>query len=69
MINTVSHSDLIKKKMSLQEFLSNNRGINDGADLPGERQAASMQQSTLHPTLLLTSLSLLSLSGATHKRL
>ena len=34
MLNTDAHSPQIKKKMSLEEFVRNNRGINGGYDLP-----------------------------------
>eukprot|EP00835_Amoeboradix_gromovi_P001369 NODE_61_length_25240_cov_0.547194.p4 type:complete len:435 gc:universal NODE_61_length_25240_cov_0.547194:15554-14250(-) len=33
MLNTDAHNQNIKKKMTLQEFLRNNRGIDDGKDL------------------------------------
>ena len=33
MLNTDAHSDQIEHKMSLQQFLSNNRGIDEGQDL------------------------------------
>lgn len=37
MLNTDLHSPMIKNKMTLEEFLRNNRGINgDGGDLPPE---------------------------------
>jgi hypothetical protein len=36
MLNTDAHNPNIKKKMSKQEFLSNNRGINSGEDVPAE---------------------------------
>eukprot|EP01052_Picozoa_sp_SAG31_P030726 SAG31_NODE_3177_length_4584_cov_10.428999_2_plen_1047_part_00 len=37
MLNTDLHSPMIKNKMTLEEFLRNNRGINgDGGDLPAE---------------------------------
>lgn len=36
MLNTDLHSDHIAKKMSLEEFIRNNRGINGGQDLPPE---------------------------------
>jgi brefeldin A-inhibited guanine nucleotide-exchange protein len=36
MLNTDAHSPKIAKKMTLAEFIRNNRGINDGADLPPE---------------------------------
>jgi len=36
MLNTDAHSPKIVKKMTLAEFLRNNRGINDGADLSPE---------------------------------
>ncbi|KAJ3192256.1 Brefeldin A-inhibited guanine nucleotide-exchange protein 2 [Irineochytrium annulatum] len=34
MLNTDQHSSQIKNRMEKQEFISNNRGINDNADLP-----------------------------------
>ena len=34
MLNTDAHSSQIKKKMTQQEFVNMNRGINDGGDLP-----------------------------------
>ena len=36
MLNTDAHSPKIVKKMTLAEFIRNNRGINDGADLPAD---------------------------------
>ncbi|KAJ0402624.1 hypothetical protein ATCC90586_010863 [Pythium insidiosum] len=36
MLNTDLHSDQIAKKMTLDEFVRNNRGINAGQDLPAE---------------------------------
>ncbi|CAI4056876.1 hypothetical protein SUVZ_02G2930 [Saccharomyces uvarum] len=36
MLNTDLHSSRIKNKMSLQEFLENNEGIDNGRDLPKE---------------------------------
>ena len=34
MLNTDAHSPQVKKRMSKADFLKNNRGINDGQDLP-----------------------------------
>ncbi|KAK6542923.1 guanine nucleotide exchange protein for ADP-robosylation factor [Orbilia ellipsospora] len=34
MLNVDQHSSKIKKRMSKEDFIKNNRGINDGADLP-----------------------------------
>jgi hypothetical protein len=34
MLNTDLHNDGVVKKMSLADFLRNNRGINDGEDVP-----------------------------------
>ena len=34
MLNTDAHSPQVKTRMSLEEFVRNNRGINDGGDLP-----------------------------------
>lgn len=36
MLNTDLHNDQIAKKMTLEEFIRNNRGINDNKDLPIE---------------------------------
>ncbi|KAL4166898.1 hypothetical protein KRP22_012385 [Phytophthora ramorum] len=36
MLNTDLHSDHIAKKMTVEEFVRNNRGINAGQDLPSE---------------------------------
>lgn len=36
MLNTDAHNPMVKNKMSKADFLRNNRGINDGGDLPAE---------------------------------
>ncbi|PKA60061.1 Brefeldin A-inhibited guanine nucleotide-exchange protein 2 [Apostasia shenzhenica] len=36
MLNTDAHNPLVKNKMSPEDFISNNRGIDDGKDLPEE---------------------------------
>lgn len=36
MLNTDAHNPMVKKKMSKEDFLRNNRGINDGGDLDQE---------------------------------
>ena len=36
MLNTDAHNPMVKSKMSKADFLRNNRGINDGGDLPAE---------------------------------
>jgi len=36
MLNTDAHSPQVKKRMTKNDFLKNNRGINDGQDLPEE---------------------------------
>jgi hypothetical protein len=36
MLNTDAHNPAIKKKMAKKEFVSNNRGIANGHDLPTE---------------------------------
>lgn len=36
MLNTDQHNTQVKKRMTKADFLKNNRGINDGADLPEE---------------------------------
>src|SRR5437762_13426048 len=34
MLNTDAHSPQVKNRMTKQDFIKNNRGINDGSDLP-----------------------------------
>jgi len=36
MLNTDQHSPQVKKRMTKEEFIKNNRGINDEGDLPKE---------------------------------
>lgn len=36
MLNTDAHNPQVKKRMTVMDFVKNNRGINDGADLPEE---------------------------------
>lgn len=36
MLNTDLHSDRIKRRMTKEDFIKNNRGINDNSDLPDE---------------------------------
>ncbi|KAG0377049.1 Brefeldin A-inhibited guanine nucleotide-exchange protein 2, partial [Mortierella sp. AD032] len=36
MLNTDQHSDNVKKRMDVKDFIKNNRGINDNANLPDE---------------------------------
>ncbi|KAG0038848.1 Brefeldin A-inhibited guanine nucleotide-exchange protein 1 [Podila clonocystis] len=36
MLNTDQHSDSVKRRMDVQDFIKNNRGINDNANLPDE---------------------------------
>ena len=36
MLNTDLHNPQVKKKMSKEEFLKNNRGINEGENLPSD---------------------------------
>lgn len=40
MLNTDAHNPQVKKKMTKADFIRNNRGINDGADLPEQFLAA-----------------------------
>jgi len=39
-LSTNQHNELVKKKMTLPQFISNNRGINGGKDVPKEMLAA-----------------------------
>ena len=36
MLNTDAHNPQVKNRMTKEEFIKNNRGINDGANLPDE---------------------------------
>lgn len=36
LLNTDAHNPQVKRRMTKEEFIKNNRGINDGADLPEE---------------------------------
>uniref|UniRef100_A0A1J3H684 Brefeldin A-inhibited guanine nucleotide-exchange protein 2 n=2 Tax=Noccaea caerulescens TaxID=107243 RepID=A0A1J3H684_NOCCA len=36
MLNTDAHNPMVKNKMSAEDFIRNNRGIDDGKDLPSE---------------------------------
>ncbi len=36
MLNTDAHNPMVSRKMTVDEFIRNNRGINDKADLPRE---------------------------------
>jgi Sec7-like guanine-nucleotide exchange factor len=36
MLNTDQHSSKVVKRMTKEDFIKNNRGINDNADLPDE---------------------------------
>jgi brefeldin A-inhibited guanine nucleotide-exchange protein len=36
MLNTDAHNPQVKHRMTKADFIKNNRGINDGADLPEE---------------------------------
>ena len=47
MLNTDAHSSQIKKRMTLPEFISNNRGINAGDDLP-EQLLSSVYHDITH---------------------
>ncbi|KAL5611845.1 hypothetical protein BROUX41_000581 [Berkeleyomyces rouxiae] len=44
MLNTDQHSSKIAKRMSKEEFIRNNRGINDNADLPDEYLVAIFEE-------------------------
>ncbi|KAK8508569.1 hypothetical protein V6N13_130656 [Hibiscus sabdariffa] len=44
MLNTDAHNDMVKVKMTKSGFIRNNRGINDGKDLPEEYLGALYDQ-------------------------
>lgn len=47
MLNTSLHNPNVKEKTSLQCFISMNRGINNGANLPAELLTVSRRASSL----------------------
>lgn len=44
MLNTDLHSSKVAKRMTVQDFIKNNRGINDNADLPDEYLASIYEE-------------------------
>ena len=44
MLNTDAHNPQVKNKMTCDGFLRNNRGINDGSDLPEDFMRALYQR-------------------------
>ena len=44
MLNTDAHSPQVKRRMTQPEFIRNNRGINDGEDLPEELLVAIYEE-------------------------
>lgn len=44
MLNTDAHNNMVKEKMSKADFIRNNRGIDDGKDLPDEYLGALYDQ-------------------------
>eukprot|EP01065_Artemidia_motanka_P015433 TRINITY_DN19254_c0_g2_i1.p1 TRINITY_DN19254_c0_g2~~TRINITY_DN19254_c0_g2_i1.p1 ORF type:complete len:1758 (+),score=638.33 TRINITY_DN19254_c0_g2_i1:52-5325(+) len=52
MLNTDAHSDQIKEKMTKKQFLSNNRGLDDGKDLDHDLLSAIYDRVTSRPFTL-----------------
>ncbi|KAF5835546.1 hypothetical protein DUNSADRAFT_7245 [Dunaliella salina] len=48
MLNTDLHNPQVKKKMTKEGFLKNNRGINDGHDLPADYMSALYDRIAMH---------------------
>lgn len=46
MLNTDAHNPVVKNRMTKTDFIKNNRGINDGADLPEELLLAIFEDIT-----------------------
>lgn len=44
MLNTDLHSPHVKRRMTLEDFIKNNRGIDDGADIPREILEANFEE-------------------------
>ncbi|KAL9677214.1 hypothetical protein QQ045_005442 [Rhodiola kirilowii] len=54
MLNTDQHNPQVKKKMTEEEFIRNNRGINSGQDLPREYLSQLFRSISSHPISLFT---------------
>eukprot|EP00808_Paulinella_micropora_P001567 g81679.t1 len=48
LLNTDRYNSQIKKKMTLEQFISNNRGINDGEDVPRDLLISLFEEITTH---------------------
>ena len=53
MLNTDAHNDQVKRKMEKEQFVRNNRGINEGEDLPYEYLSA-IYDTIIHNEIRLT---------------
>uniref|UniRef100_A0A7N0ZT61 SEC7 domain-containing protein n=1 Tax=Kalanchoe fedtschenkoi TaxID=63787 RepID=A0A7N0ZT61_KALFE len=54
MLNTDQHNPQVKKKMTEEEFIRNNRGINGGQDLPREYLSQLFRSISSHPISIFT---------------
>ncbi|KAG0301832.1 Brefeldin A-inhibited guanine nucleotide-exchange protein 2 [Dissophora globulifera] len=52
MLNTDQHSDSVKRRMDVQDFIKNNRGINDNSNLPDEYLAEIFQNISTNEIVL-----------------
>ncbi|KAG7635153.1 Sec7 C-terminal [Arabidopsis suecica] len=48
MLNTDAHNPMVKNKMSADDFIRNNRGIDDGKDLPADYMRSLYERITKH---------------------
>lgn len=48
MLNTDAHNPQVKNRMTKADFIKNNRGINDGRDLPEELLSSIFEEITLN---------------------
>lgn len=56
MLNTSLHNPNVKDKPTVERFISMNRGINDGGDLPEDLLRVGSPSQTLFPEITLLSL-------------
>jgi len=66
LLNTDLHSSNVVKRMTLQDFIKNNRGINDNADLPDEYLAGIYEEIANNEIVLKSERDAAAAAGALH---
>lgn len=64
LLNTDLHSAQIKKRMTKEDFIKNNRGINDNADLPGDYLIAIYEEIASNEIVLKSEREAAAIAGA-----